>query len=70
MSLAVVLLGTGRVEEALAAYDAALARYSKAHEMTQYTWTDRVLNSMGPIKSMSGRDKLKAALQALGFRLD
>ncbi len=52
------------------AYDAALSRYSKAHEMSQYTWTERVLNRMGPIKSMSGRDKLKAALQALGFRLD
>jgi nitroreductase len=52
------------------AYDAELARYSKAHEMSQYTWTERVLNRMGPIKSMSGRDKLKAALRSLGFTLD
>ncbi len=52
------------------AYDAELGRYAKAHEMSQYTWTERVLNRMGPIKSMSGRDKMKAALQALGFRLD
>jgi nitroreductase len=52
------------------AYDAELTRYSKTHEMSQYTWTERVLNRMGPIKSMSGRDKLKAALQALGFRLE
>lgn len=52
------------------AYDDELARYSKAHEMGQYTWTERVLNRMGPIKSMSGRDKLKVALQKLGFRLD
>ncbi len=59
-----------RDEEHRKAYDAELARYSKAHEMSQYTWTERVLNRMGPIKSMSGRDKLKAALQALGFRLD
>ena len=57
-------------EEHRKAYDAELTRYSKAHEMSQYTWTERVLNRMGPIKSMSGRDKLKAALQALGFRLD
>ncbi|MGE0698622.1 MAG: NADPH-dependent oxidoreductase [Hyphomicrobiaceae bacterium] len=56
-------------EKHRAAYDAALASYSKAHEMSQYTWTERVLNRLGPIKSMSGRDKLKAAIQALGFPL-
>jgi len=59
-----------RDEEHRKAYDEELAAFSKAHEMSQYTWTERVLNRMGPIKSMSGRDKLKAALQALGFRLD
>lgn len=52
-----------------AAYDAALAQYSKAHEMSQYTWTERVLNRLGPVKSMSGRDKLKAAIERLGFPL-
>ena len=50
-------------------YDKALAAYSKTHEMSQYTWTERVLNRMGPIKSMSGRDKLKAAIESLGFPL-
>lgn len=58
-----------RDEAHRAAYDAELTSYSKAHEMSQYTWTDRVLNRMGPIKAMSGRDKLKAAIEALGFRL-
>ena len=53
-----------------AAYDAELARYSKSHEMSAYTWTERVLNRLGPIKSMSGRHKLKAALQSLGFPID
>jgi nitroreductase len=52
-----------------AAYDAELTRYSKAHEMSQYTWTERVLNRLGPIKSLSGRDKMKAAIEALGFPL-
>jgi nitroreductase len=52
-----------------AAYDAELSRYSKAHEMSQYTWTERVLNRLGTIKALSGRDKLGAALQALGFPL-
>lgn len=60
---------SARDEAHRAAYDAELARYSKAHEMTQYSWTERVLNRMGPIKSMSGRDKLKAAIEALGFPL-
>lgn len=59
-----------REEAQRKAYDAELTRYSKAHEMSQYTWTERVLNRMGPIKSMNGRDKLKAALHALGFRLE
>jgi nitroreductase len=58
-----------REEEHRKAYDAALARFSKAHEMSQYTWTERVLNRMGPIKAMSGREKLKSALRALGIRL-
>jgi len=52
------------------AYDAELARYSKVHEMSQYTWTERVLNRMGPLKSMSGRHTLKQALRALGFKLE
>ncbi len=53
-----------------AKYDAALAEYSKTHEMTQYSWTERVLNRLGTVKALSGRDKLKAALQALGFPLN
>ncbi len=53
-----------------ARYDAALADYSKTHEMTQYSWTERVLNRLGTVKALSGRDKLKAALQALGFPLN
>jgi nitroreductase len=61
---------SSRDEEHRKAYDAALSDYSKAYEMSQYTWTDRVLNRMGPIKSMSGRHTLKSALRALGFRLD
>lgn len=58
-----------RDDEHRKAYDAELARFSKAHEMSQYTWTDRVLNRMGPLKSMSGRHTLKSALRALGFKL-
>jgi hypothetical protein len=52
------------------AYDEVLAQYSKTHEMSQHTWTERVLNRLGPIKSMNGRHVLKGALRSLGFRLD
>ena len=50
-------------------YDEELARYSKQHEMAQYTWTERVINRLGQIKAMSGRDKIKAAIISLGFPL-
>lgn len=52
-----------------AQYDTELARFSKAHEMGQYTWTDRVINRVGKLKAMSGRDKMRAAVEALGFPL-
>lgn len=57
-------------EQALrATYDQELATYSKQHEMAQYTWTERVINRVGQIKAMSGRDRMKAAIERLGFPL-
>lgn len=50
-------------------YDAELASYSKTHEMTQYTWTERVINRMGKLSAMSGRDTIKSAIERLGFPL-
>jgi len=50
-------------------YDEELARYSKQHEMAQYTWTERVINRVGKIKAMGGRDRMKAAIERLGFPL-
>ncbi|MFM9938415.1 MAG: nitroreductase family protein [Hyphomicrobiaceae bacterium] len=50
-------------------YDEELARYSKHHEMAQYTWTERVLSRVAKIKAMSGRDRMKAAVERLGFPL-
>jgi nitroreductase len=52
-----------------AAYDGELARYSAAHDMSQYTWTERVIARLGSIKALNGRDGLLAALRALGFPL-
>jgi nitroreductase len=52
-----------------AAYDVELARYSKQHEMAQYSWTERVIGRIGTLKALSGRDKIRAAIEALGFPL-
>jgi nitroreductase len=52
-----------------AQYDIELARFSKQHEMGEYTWTDRVINRVSKLKAMSGRDKMRAAIEALGFPL-
>ncbi len=52
-----------------AAYDAQMAAFSQRHEMTQDTWTKRVIGRMGKISAMSGRDKLVSILHSMGFPL-
>ena len=52
-----------------AAYDARMAAFSQRHEMTQDTWTKRVVGRMGKIAAMSGRDKLVSILNSMGFPL-
>jgi nitroreductase len=52
-----------------AAYDARMAVFSQRHEMTQDTWTRRVIGRMGKISAMSGRDKLVSILNGMGFPL-
>jgi nitroreductase len=54
---------------ARAAYDARMAAFSQRHEMTQDTWTKRVMGRMGKIAAMSGRDKLVSILHEMGFPL-
>jgi nitroreductase len=55
--------------EARAAYDLRMAAFSQRHEMTQDTWTKRVIGRMGKISAMSGRHKLVSILNAMGFPL-
>jgi nitroreductase len=50
-------------------YDEEMAAFSKRHELQAATWTQRVLNRLGPIKSMNGREKMRAALAKLGFEV-
>jgi len=52
-----------------AAYDRRMAEFSQRNEMTQDTWTKRVIGRMGKIAAMSGRDKLVSILNAMGFPL-
>jgi hypothetical protein len=57
-------------EEALrAAYDAEMSKFSARHELQAATWTQRVLNRLGPIKAMNGRETLRAALAKMGFEI-
>ena len=52
-----------------AAYDALMAAFSARNDMAADTWTRRVIGRMGKIAAMSGRDKMVAALHAIGFAL-
>ncbi len=58
----------GEIEKR-AAYDVELDKFSRRHEMQATTWTQRVLNRLGPIKSMNGRERMRAALASLGFEI-
>jgi nitroreductase len=52
-----------------AAYDALIAEFSTRNEMAATTWTQRVVGRMGKLAAMGGRDKMVAALHAMGFPL-
>jgi nitroreductase len=52
-----------------AVYDAEMSKFSSRHELQAATWTQRVLNRLGPIKSMNGRERMRTALAALGFEI-
>jgi nitroreductase len=56
-------------QEHRAAYDHLMAAFSARNEMAADTWTKRVIGRMGKIAAMSGRDKMVAALHAMGFPL-
>ena len=52
-----------------AAYDALLESFSTRQGMAMDTWTKRVIGRMGKLAAMSGRDRMVAALHAMGFEL-
>jgi nitroreductase len=51
------------------AHDVEMMRFSARHELQAGTWTQRVLNRLGPIKSMNGRERMRAALKTMGFEV-
>ncbi len=52
-----------------ATYDAEMTKFSARHELQAATWTQRVLNRLGPIKSMNGRETIRASLKKLDFEI-
>ena len=53
----------------LAVYNDALRTFQAEQHMPSQGWTDLILARLGTIKSLSGRDHLRAALHTLGFEL-
>jgi nitroreductase len=51
------------------AHDDEMMSFSARHELQAGTWTQRVLNRLGPLKSMNGRERMRAALARLGFEI-
>ena len=51
------------------AHDAEMLKFSARHDLQAGTWTQRVLNRLGPIKSMNGRERMRTALRNLGFEV-
>lgn len=52
-----------------ATYDAEMSKFSARHDLQAATWTQRVLNRLGPLKSMNGRETIRASLKKLGFEI-
>lgn len=52
-----------------AVYDAEMGRFSTRQELQATTWTQRVLNRLGPLKAMNGRETIRASLRKLGFEI-
>lgn len=53
----------------IAAYDGHLRDFQAEQAMPLQGWSDLVLSRLGPIRAMSGRDRLRTALTSLGFGL-
>ena len=59
----------GDESEAVAGYEAALTRFSEMNGMGADGWIGRMLKRLAGAASLSGRDRMRDALTALGFGL-
>ena len=53
----------------VAGYDRTLGAFSRSQGMGDVTWTDRIFSRMAVVKGMTGRDRMRAMMKALGFEL-
>lgn len=53
----------------IADYDQDMGAFSKRHEMSDDTWSGRVLNRLSNPANLNGRDRLAAILHEMGFKL-
>jgi nitroreductase len=61
--------GVAEEPSRIAGYDARLGAFSEAVGMGRQDWTQRMLSRVGTAAALSGRDRMKEALAALGFKL-
>jgi nitroreductase len=52
-----------------AEYDRLMTEFSERQGMGAVSWSRRVLDRLGPLKSMNGRERLVGTLKAMGFPL-
>jgi nitroreductase len=55
--------------DAIAGYDRALGAFSEAQGMGRQDWSQRMLSRVGTAAGLSGRHRMREALEALGFPL-
>ena len=54
---------------AIAAYDARMSSFQQEQGMADERWTQRTINRVRTPASLTGRDRMRAALAAMGFEL-
>ena len=61
---------TSLPQEALDSYDATLSAFQRSEKMKEVGWTGAMKSRWRDAKSINGRDRIRSALIALGFKLD
>jgi nitroreductase len=59
--------GSGASSPAVAAYDDAIQAFQREQRIAEVPWSKQALSRVAGPKSLSGRDRIKGALERLGF---